>query len=138
MTEAWRTPVTNWAQGDYYERDDWNRQTGNIRYLAEAGLPVAGVLPLQEMKQVGPADIPYPDVVNPVEHNYDLVCGAIYPSGDFPPGRKMAENEPCWDDLDFNRIESACLRALPYIEKSKATRPQMSLVMGGGEIGPFI
>lgn len=119
----WITPKTNWRKDDWFQIADWERINGNIAYIAEYARPIYGTIYLADMLlnpvvKDGPDTRDYPFVwwCNAVEDNLTLLGKTIVNLNTFPGHVTQKENEPFWDYIDLNRIESFTLRLYELLQ----------------------
>lgn len=74
----WIEPKTDWISTDYEMPADFNRQIGNIEYIATFVLPLLNVQPShQTIESVEYSTIPLPDLLNVLEANIEHIGRAL-------------------------------------------------------------
>lgn len=102
---SWTTPKTNWKKTDYENASDWNRQTGNVKHIADEVLPALGYTAVQETIPTAHAEtLPTAGLINKLEGNLTAIgdSGITLPLG-WEPSKTWAGDNP--DYTDANRWE---------------------------------
>lgn len=134
----WQTPKTDWkwvseSDGDYFNKEDYNRIVGNIEYLC---LRSSEVNPEFEIVSLGEknsyADYIYADEFNTVESNLVAVSKGTYPYTEVEK-KTYYPNQPTPDYAEFNRIESFILERYELLMGQIEGRKRLSFSLGGSE-----
>lgn len=106
---GFHSPKTDWKKTDYENASDWNRQTGNIKHIADEVLPALGYTAEQETIPTAHAEtLPTAGLVNKLEGNLAAIADSGTP---LPAGWELSK---VWDSgkpdyTDANRWERNAL-----------------------------
>lgn len=135
---AWQTPKTDWKwisneEGDYFNKEDYNRIIGNIEFLREMSAKVNPEFSTEHLdEKLSYSDYIYADEFNTIEENLTKIC-----KGTFPYTAEKQEtyypNQPTPDYAELNRIESLLLKRYEFLLGQIAGRKTLSFLLGGGE-----
>lgn len=135
---AWQTPKTNWKwindkEGDYFNKEDYNRIIGNIEYLREMSAKVNPEFDTEHLdEKTSYADYIYADEFNTIEGNLTKICKGTFPYS-VEEQKMYYPNQPTPDYAELNRIESILLKRYEFLQSQIDGRKTLSFVLGGGE-----
>lgn len=135
---AWQTPKTNWKwisdiEGDYFNKEDYNRIIGNIEYLRELSKKVNPEFSTEHLdEKTSYSDYIYADEFNTIEENLTKICKGTFPYV-AEKQNTYYPNQAIPDYTEFNRIESILLERYEFLQSQIDGRKTLSFVLGGGE-----
>lgn len=127
----WRTPKTDWKQGDAFNFEDYNRIKNNLVYLHELAVSLWKPFDIEDM---GDDIYDYQtawdvDVFNKWERNLDVIDNNIFWQ-DFGTMQVFFTNGKFIDHNELNRIEGAILAMNEVLERQKAGLRRLSFRLG--------
>ena len=126
---AYVTPKTNWKSTDYFELEDYNRITGNIRYLHSSADALYHMSDLGAMAGNKTYEsLIYASEFNAIENNLVLLDADTYKSGVTAKAWSANGNTPTFEDL--NRIEGAIAALYSKLQAQYAKVMKFPLTLG--------
>lgn len=131
-------PKTDWKwindkEGDYFNKEDYNRIIGNIEYLREMASKVNPEFDIVHLdEKTSYADYIYADEFNTIEGNLTKICKGTFPYS-VEEQKMYYPNQPTPDYAELNRIESILLKRYEFLQNQIDGRKTLSFVLGGGE-----
>lgn len=137
MTETWTTPKTDWKPTNFFNQSDYERITGNIRYLHEMAdtLYAAPFFELDPMSSAGIGIIVTAALLNSVEDNVQALGENTFLMPDWQEGKNFKPGDTAWNYEDLNRIEQDIVILKIMLERQKAGLKTLAFELGGGEFG---
>lgn len=132
---AWTTPKTDWTAQDWFNIEDYERITGNIRYLHEYA---QALWPAFEMGGTVAADvgkISSANMLNFVEDDIQRLADNTFRLAEFEDGKTFAVGSPAWNWEDLNRIENNLLRLHYMLTGQARNRSTLAFELGGVQFG---
>lgn len=133
-TIGWVPPKTDWISSDYFNVEDYDRITGNIRYLKALSDEVFDEFAINAMEEEKTyTSMIYAREMNAIENNLEILNENTY-GLDIGKTTLYQANKstPLWSE--FNRIESASLLLYNTLiaHKNALSRLEFSLGMQKG------
>ena len=126
---AYVTPKTDWKSTDYFELVDYNRITGNIRYLhdsADVLYHMSGLNAMTENKTY--ESLIYASEFNAIENNLALLDADTYKAGITAKIWAANGSTPTFEDL--NRIEGSVASLYSKLQTQYAKVKKFPLTLG--------
>ena len=128
---SWEEPKTTWANGDWFNKDDFNRIKNNLNHLKELA---TGLYPPFEINNIGgnrtySSGGPFADEINDIEENLSIINANTF-NKDYGVAPEYTPNGLIMDDHELNRIESATLDIYNKLQVQYSGRRMLRIKLG--------